>query len=57
MTNLPHAYPCAKLEKKMVSEKKGKRRKKQKHRQATIWTGPGKGWDESLFSAFSLSMA
>lgn len=41
----------------MVSEKKGKRRKKQKHRRATIWRGPGKGWDESLFSTFSLSMS
>lgn len=27
MTNSPHTYPCAKLEKKNVSEKKEKKRK------------------------------
>lgn len=39
MTNLPHTYPCARLE-KMVSEKR--RREEKAEAQATIWRGPGK---------------
>lgn len=39
--DLPHTYPHAKLG-KMVSEKKGEEKKKQKQRRATIVRGPGK---------------
>lgn len=56
MTNLPHTYPCAKLE-KMVSEKKRRREEKAEAQASHNLERPRKGWNESPFSTFSLSMA
>lgn len=56
MTNLPHTCPCAKLEKNGI-KKKGEEKKKAEAKASHNLERPRKGWNESPFSAFSLSMA